>query len=111
MKHILLIISLLTPNALFAGSNDVMRSCFQQADGNWTDAAACHSLYRSIERDKEDVALRAFLKANPRYMYPGQSLNKCFGKPREFAFESVEQTGTKFIARYKEFIKPCKETS
>ena len=33
--------------------------------------------------------MRDFLKHNPRYRYPGQSNNKCWGKPRENPFESA----------------------
>ena len=42
------------------------------------------------KKNAEELAeLRDFLKHNPRYTVPGQSLNRCWGKPREMPFESA----------------------
>ena len=49
---------------------------------------------------KSQLELYPFLKHNPRYRVPGQSMNKCWGKPREMPFESsyIKQTATGFEA-------------
>ena len=48
-----------------------------------------------------------FLKKNPRYRFPGQSLNKCFGQPKESVIHRVETTNNKTVLYYKSAIKPC----
>lgn len=66
----------------------------------WNKAAGCFHNWKS-ERQREELAeLRDFLKHNPRYRYPGQSNNRCWGKPREMPFESayIERTGNDFRA-------------
>jgi len=56
---------------------------------DWGKAAACASKLR-LQKSAADLAeMRDFLKHNPRYRVPGQSNNKCWGKPREMPFESV----------------------
>lgn len=63
-------------------------------------AAACYQNYKTQANAKKLAELRDFLKHNPRYRYPGQSNNKCFGKPREMPFKSayIEQNGNGFKA-------------
>ena len=56
---------------------------------DWTKASACYSQWRVKEIKEEYEEMRDFLKHNPRYRYPGQSNNKCWGKPRENPFESA----------------------
>jgi len=66
----------------------------------WNKAAGCYQNWK-VEKNKQELAeLRDFLKHNPRYRYPGQSNNKCFGKPREMPFESayIERVGDGFKA-------------
>ena len=67
---------------------------------DWTKASACYSQWRIGENKKELAEMRDFLKHNPRYRYPGQSNNRCWGKPREMPFESayIERTGDGFRA-------------
>ena len=67
---------------------------------DWSKAAACHSDYRVGVQQAEYAEMRDFLKHNPRYRVPGQSQNKCWGKPREMPFESayIERTGDGFRA-------------
>ena len=48
-----------------------------------------------------------FLKKNPRYRFPGQSLNECFGKERELLVDRVETTTDKVVVYYKKSVKPC----
>ena len=91
-----------------ADSNQVMKNCLvengytpEKFDTfNFSKAASCHSDYRIGIQKAEYAELRNFLKHNPRYRYPGQSMNKCFGKPREMPFESayIERTGDGFKA-------------
>jgi hypothetical protein len=95
MKSAIVLFFLLMSSAM-AESNDVMKSCLE-ANGysaenfdkyDFSKAAGCHSDYR-ISRNKAKLdELRDFLKHNPRYRVPGQSLNRCWGKPREMPFES-----------------------
>ena len=56
---------------------------------DWSKAAACAS-DRRVEQNRAQLAeMRDFLKHNPRYRVPGQSLNRCWGKPREMPFKSA----------------------
>jgi hypothetical protein len=82
----------------------------------WNKAAGCYQNWK-VEKNKQELAeLRDFLKHNPRYRYPGQSNNKCFGKPREMPFESayIERVGDGFKAgvTYKDKLEAnCYETA
>jgi len=77
-------------------NNKMIKDCVQHYrtgvsvnDVDWTKASACYSQWKVGEMKKEYAELRDFLKHNPRYRYPGQSNNKCWGKPRENPFESA----------------------
>ena len=107
MKSAITLFFLLTYPAM-ADSNDVMKACLE-ANGytpenfdqyNFAKAAGCHSDYRTRKRKAQLAELRDFLKYNPRYKVPGQSLNRCWGKPREMPFESayIKQTKEGFEA-------------
>jgi len=66
----------------------------------WNKAASCYQGWK-VEKNRQELAeLRDFLKHNPRYRYPGQSNNKCFGKEREMPFRSayIERVGDGFKA-------------
>jgi len=98
MKYILTIIALTVASTAWANpSNEAMKACLakfnytpDQFDTfDWSKAAACHSDYRVGVMEAEYAEMRDFLKHNPRYRVPGQSQNKCWGKPREMPFESV----------------------
>jgi hypothetical protein len=89
-------------------NNDAIKGClylngYTPEEFNTFDfnkAAGCFHNWRAA-KDREKLAeLRDFLKHNPRYRYPGQSLNRCFGKPREMPFESayIEKVGNGFRA-------------
>jgi hypothetical protein len=77
-------------------TNDAIKGClhingympkeFDTFDFN--KASGCFHNWKSKQEAKELAELRDFLKHNPRYRYPGQSMNRCFGKPREMPFES-----------------------
>lgn len=104
-------------------NNKMIKDCVQYYrtgpsvdDVDWTKASACYSQWRVGENKKEYAELRDFLKHNPRYMYPGQSNNRCWGKPREMPFESayIERTGDGFRAgvSYKDTMPAgCYETA
>ena len=89
-------------------SNDMMKWCLDKHDYsvekfdtfNWSAAAACHSDFRIAKTKAEYAEMRDFLKHNPRYRYPGQSNNRCWGKPREMPFKSsyIERDGDGFRA-------------
>lgn len=74
-------------------SNERLKWCIQNTS-DWNAAASCHAEYRAQINDIELAELRDFLKHNPRYRVPGQSLNRCWGKPREMPFESVNASAS-----------------
>ena len=99
---------ILTALAIFAGStawandnNQAMKACLEhygydktapieeRMKFDFSGPAKCHSDYRVGKIEAELAEMRDFLKHNPRYRVPGQSMNKCWGKPREMPFESV----------------------
>jgi len=102
-----LMVFLCAPTTVATGVNEVTGDCIDKYKPDWNKAAACQSDYVSEEAKRDREEFREFLRENPRYRFPGQSWNKCFGKPREFAFESLEQVGDKVIVVYKKFLAPC----
>lgn len=95
-------------------NNDVLRLCVANTP-DYNEAAACYSEWRSMENARELAELRDFLKHNPRYRFAGQSLNKCWGKPKVQAFESVDlevrDNGMRAVVKYKPTIPAgCFET-
>ena len=109
MKYILTVIALMVASTAWANENNqAMKACLaingytpDQFDTfDVTKAAKCHSDYRIGVQQAEYAELRDFLKHNPRYRFPGQSMNKCWGKPREMPFESayIKQTAGGFEA-------------
>ena len=109
MKYILTIIALTVASTAWASDNNqAMKACLakynytlDQFDTfDWSKAAACHSDYRISVQKAKNAELREFLDANPRYRVPGQSQNRCWGKPREMPFESayIKQTQGGFEA-------------
>jgi hypothetical protein len=73
---------------------------------DFSKASACQLDYLADKRKEELAELRDFLKHNPRYRVPGQSLNRCWGKPREMPFEkssiSVGPNGMHAAVWYKD---------
>lgn len=89
MKYLVIAVFAVWATSVSASeSNAVMKQCIDST-GDWNAAATCHAKYRQAKQEEELAELRDFLKHNPRYRVPGQSLNKCWGKPREMPFESV----------------------
>jgi hypothetical protein len=68
-------------------NNEVMKHCIQ-ATSDYNAAARCYFDWKNVQIAAERAELRDFLDANPRYRVPGQSMNRCWGKPREMPFES-----------------------
>ena len=99
-----------------SASNQAMKYCLEVTGYSlekfdtfdFNKAAACHSDYRVGTNQIKLAELRDFLKHNPRYRYPGQSMNKCWGKPRVQPFESVSGTagtwGYDITVKYKDTI-------
>ena len=65
-------------------------------DVDWAEAASCYQSYNSAIYKQQIANLRELLTANPRYRYPGQSNNSCWGKPREMPFESATISANQF---------------
>lgn len=106
MKLFYIIPFIIATTSLASESNEVMKECIQNTN-NWNEAAACHAEYRKLNRDIKTAELRQFLKDNSRYRFPGQSWNKCFGKPKELGVSKVETTPFATTVYYKEYIKTC----
>ena len=90
-------------------NNEAMKHCLDQVgydrnapvenrfDGiDITAAAACYQEYRQQVEAVQMANLRDFLKNNPRYRVPGQSNNRCWGKPREMPFTSATISATPY---------------
>ena len=108
MRAIILVVAVLWASTANGNeSNAVMQRCIQETN-DWNAAAACHAKYRQAMHQAELAELRDFLKHNPRYRVPGQSLNRCWGKTREMPFESagIETNGNSMRAwvNYKDTI-------
>jgi len=96
MKYILTVIALMVASTAVAEdnlNNKVIKQCLQMTGNSFetydfNKASACYQQWKVGEIKKEYAELRDFLKHNPRYRVPGQSMNKCWGKPREMPFES-----------------------
>ena len=86
-------------------NNKIMKHCLQTTGNSFDSydfnkAAVCYQDWKAGAEAEKLAELRDFLKHNPRYRVPGQSLNRCWGKPREMPFESayIEKTGDGFRA-------------
>jgi hypothetical protein len=94
-----LIFILLASSAIANTNNEVMKHCVQTTS-DYNKAASCYFDWKNDQIVAERAELRDFLDANPRYRVPGQSNNRCWGKPREMPFESayIERIGDGFRA-------------
>ena len=121
MKYFL--IAMFWTSPLWAFEEDpnwYIKHCKNQVEfdktGDWYELSVCTSEYVNARQRQKHQEIRAFIKANPRYKYPGQSLNRCFGKPREMPFEkstvSVGSQGMQASVWYKDTLPAgCFETS
>ena len=83
------------------------KGMYQTNTKSWMNIAACISSAKNEVRRTKQSEQWEFVKANPRYRFPGQSLNKCFGRPKESVVHRVETTNNKTVFYYKNSIKPC----
>ena len=88
-------------------NNEVLKQCIEEnrkgSDFDSIDfiaASNCYNAWKVPNMQAKNAELRDFLKHNPRYRVPGQSMNRCWGKPREMPFESayIKQTESGFEA-------------
>jgi hypothetical protein len=116
MKYVMIAVLAVWATSVSASESNKMAKWCVENTADWNAAASCHAEYRNKVRAAELAELRDFLKHNPRYRFPGQSLNRCWGKPREMPFESayIEKTGDGFRAgvSYKDTLPAgCYETA
>jgi len=117
------LIAILWTSPLWANDEDpnwYITHCKNQVEfdktGDWYKLSVCTSKYVIEKEQRQRQEIRDFIRANPRYMYPGQSLNHCFGKPREMPFErstvTVGPNGMQASVWYKDTIPAgCYETA
>ena len=100
MKYFMIAVLAVWATSVSASESNKMAKWCVENTADWNAAASCHAEYRQTVRAEQYAELRDFLKHNPRYRVPGQSLNRCWGKPREMPFESagIETTGTSMRA-------------
>ena len=82
-------VNTITKNCLDTHGYDRSAPIEERMKFDFSKASACQLDYLAEKRVEEIAELRDFLAANPRYRVPGQSLNRCWGKPREMPFESA----------------------
>jgi hypothetical protein len=99
-------INQVTKYCLDAHGYDRTASIEERMKFDFSKASSCQLDYLADKRKEELAELRDFLKHNPRYRVPGQSLNRCWGKPREMPFEkssiSVGPNGMHAAVWYKD---------
>ena len=100
MKYLIIAVLAVWATSVSASESNKMTKWCVENTTDWNAAASCHAEYRQGVQELELAELRDFLKHNPRYTVPGQSLNRCWGKPREMPFESagIETDGTSMRA-------------
>ena len=100
MKYLMIAVLAVWATSVGASESNKMAKWCVENTADWNAAASCHAEYRQKVRAEQYAELRDFLKHNPRYRVPGQSLNRCWGKPREMPFESsyIKVTGNSFEA-------------
>ena len=69
----LAVIAIIGANTSEASENNKMMKECVELNETFGEASACHAEYRNIIRDEKLTELRAFLKANPEYKWPGGS--------------------------------------
>jgi hypothetical protein len=106
MKYLMIAVLAVWATSVSASESNKMAKWCVDNTANWNAAASCHAEYRQKVRAEQYAELRDFLKHNPRYRVPGQSLNRCWGKPREMPFESayikVDNNGFEAGVNYKD---------
>ena len=95
-----------TPTIANVQSNTIIHECFAKFD-TYMKVANCITVTRNEIQRKKNAEQWEFLKANPRYRFPGRSWDKCFGQEKELVVDRVETTKDKVVVHYKKSIKPC----
>ena len=116
MKYVMIAVLAVWATSVSASESNKMAKWCVENTADWNAAASCHAKYRQKIRAEQYAELRDFLKHNPRYRVPGQSLNSCFGKPREMPFENagieISGVGMRAWVNYKDTIPAgCYETA
>ena len=108
MKYVMIAVLAVWATSVGASESNKMAKWCVDNTADWNAAASCHAEYRQKVRAEQYAELRDFLKHNPRYRVPGQSLNRCWGKPREMPFESayikVDGAGFEAGVNYKDTL-------
>jgi len=108
MKYLMIAVLAVWATSVGASESNKMAKWCVDNTADWNAAASCHAKYRQKVRAEQYAELRDFLKHNPRYRVPGQSLNRCWGKPREMPFESayikVDGAGFEAGVNYKDTL-------
>jgi len=108
MKYLMIAVLAVWATSVGASESNKMAKWCVDNTADWNAAASCHAEYRQKVRAEQYAELRDFLKHNPRYRVPGQSLNRCWGKPREMPFESayikVDGAGFEAGVNYKDTL-------
>jgi len=108
MKYVMIAVLAVWATSVSASESNKMAKWCVENTADWNAAASCHAKYRQKVRAEQYAELRDFLKHNPRYRVPGQSLNRCWGKPREMPFESayikVDGAGFEAGVNYKDTL-------
>ena len=108
MKYFMIAVLAVWATSVGASESNKMAKWCVENTADWNAAASCHAEYRQTVRAEQYAELRDFLKHNPRYRVPGQSLNRCWGKPREMPFESayikVDDKGFEAGVNYKDTL-------
>ena len=108
MKYLMIAVLAVWATSVGASESNKMAKWCVENTADWNAAASCHAKYRQGVRAEQYAELRDFLKHNPRYRVPGQSLNRCWGKPREMPFESayikVDNNGFEAGVNYKDTL-------
>jgi hypothetical protein len=118
MKYLALIAILATPAYAVSPkpNNEPLYQCrdlyYHGINGTTTESmmafAACVSKMRGEVFHQREREIWEFIEANPRYRVPGQSLNKCFGRPKERALDRFEtKSDGSTMAYYKDKIVEC----
>lgn len=115
MKRLAIVLCVCSSTTATANTNNyVLQQCVRNTQ-DYSAAASCYQDWKQQDNAKKLAELRDFLKHNPRYRFAGQSLNKCWGKPKVQAFDSIDldvrDNGMRAVVKYKPTIPAgCKET-
>ena len=88
-------IELLVEVAAQLNSNEIVKYCMSKHD-DYGKAGYCISQLQAAQRHIKEEELRAFMKANPQYRYPGmalphgkvRTLDECWGMTRMYHREA-----------------------